>query len=127
MKILTSAAALALAASLLIAAPAVAQTAAQTTAGAYNGDWTGVLSTGGQTLHLVLHVTTEAGGQTAVIDSVDQGATIPATAIKTDGGELSILFLGIGGELKGKLSADGKTIDGSWTQGTTLPLVLTKK
>ena len=47
--------------------------------------------------------------------------------MKTDGGELSILFLAIGGELKGKLSPDGKTIIGSFTQGATLPLTLTKK
>jgi hypothetical protein len=32
-----------------------------------------------------------------------------------------------GGELKGKLSSDGKTINGSWTQGTSLPLTLTRK
>ena len=96
-------------------------------ASAYNGDWAGALAVGGQTLHLVLHVKTEGGAQTAEIDSIDQGATIPATAIKTEGGELSILFLAIGGDLKSKLSDDGKTLTGTWTQGQALPLVLTRK
>ena len=110
---------LALGAALLIATPALAQT--------YDGDWTGALSAGGQPLHLELHVKTEGGASTAVLDSLDQGATIPSTAVKTDGGELSVLFLSIGGELKAKLSADGKTLDGTWSQGATLPLVLTRK
>jgi hypothetical protein len=104
---------------LAIAAPAVAQI--------YDGDWAGALSAGGQTLHLELHVKTAGGATSAILDSLDQGATIPATAVKTDGGELSILFLPIGGELKAKLSADGKTLDGTWTQGATLPLTMTKK
>jgi hypothetical protein len=115
-------AALALAASLALAfsvfGPAMAQT--------YDGDWAGALSAGGQTLRLVLHVTTKDGATAATIDSLDQGATIPATAVKTDGGELSVLFMAIGGELTGKLSADGKTLTGTWAQGATVPLVLTK-
>jgi hypothetical protein len=103
----------------LIAGPAAAQ--------AYDGDWAGALAVGGQTLHLELHVKTEAGKATAEMNSIDQGTIIPATAVKTDGGELSILFLSIGGELTGKLSPDGKQIVGSWSQGGTLPLTLTKK
>jgi hypothetical protein len=103
----------------LLAGPAAAQ--------AYDGDWTGALSVNGQTLHLELHVKTEGGKATAELNSVDQGAIIPATAVKTDGGELSILFLSIGGELTGKLSTDGNQIVGSFAQGATLPLTLTKK
>ncbi|HEY3947647.1 hypothetical protein [Phenylobacterium sp.] len=99
--------------------PAFAQT--------YDGDWAGALSAGGQTLHLVFHIKTVNGQATAVLDSVDQGATIPATAVKTEGGQLSILFLPISGELTAKLSADGKTLDGTWNQGASLPLTLTKK
>jgi hypothetical protein len=110
---------LALAAALALAGPAMAQ--------AYDGDWAGTLEAGGQKLRLELHVKTEAGAATAVLNSLDQDSTVPATAVKTDGGELSILFLAVGGELKGKLSPDGKTITGSWTQGATLPLTLTKK
>jgi hypothetical protein len=104
----------------LVANPALAQS--------YDGDWAGALEAGGQTLHLVLHMTTVGGKPVAVMDSVDQGATIPATAVKTEGGQLSILFLSIGGELAGKLSADGKQIVGNWSQGGgSLPLTMTKK
>jgi hypothetical protein len=103
----------------LAATPAAAQT--------YDGKWEGVLEVpNGPKLRLALEVKTQGAETTAVLDSLDQGATIPSSAVKTDGGELQILFLPIMGELKGKLSADGKTLDASWTQGGTLPLKLTK-
>jgi len=110
---------LALAASLLLAAPAMAQ--------AFDGDWAGVLQAGPQKLRLLLHVKTAGGETTAVLDSLDQGASLPATAVKTDGGELNILFLSAGGELKAKLTPDGQALTGSWVQGATLPLTLTKQ
>jgi hypothetical protein len=103
----------------LVAGPALAQN--------YDGDWAGVLQVGDQKLRLELHVKTDDKGTSAVMDSLDQGATIPATAVKTEGGQLSILFLSIGGELTGKLSPDGKQIVGQWSQGGTLPLTMTKK
>lgn len=107
-------------------AAVVAATPVAVQAQAYDGDWEGVLEAGGQKLRLALHVKTEGGATTAVLDSLDQGATIPSTAVKTEGGELQALFMPIMGELKGKLSPDGQKIEGSWTQGRTLPLVLTK-
>jgi hypothetical protein len=116
---------LALAAALAIAAPAPA--AAQTAPQAYDGDWEGVLHAGPQNLRLQLHVKTRAGQTTAVLDSLDQGISAPATGVKVEDGELGILFLPLAGELKGKLSPDGKTITGTWTQEVTLPLTLTKK
>ncbi|MGZ6050347.1 MAG: hypothetical protein ACXWKN_18300 [Phenylobacterium sp.] len=115
-------AAIALAAG-LIATPALAQGAPPN----YDGDWAGVLEAGGQKLRLELHVKSDGADRTAVLDSLDQGSTIPATAVKIEGGELSILFLSIGGELTGKLSSDGRQIVGAWTQGPSLPLTLTKK
>jgi hypothetical protein len=114
--------AVALAAAFL-AGPAFAQAPAHP----YDGDWAGVLEIGGQKLRLELHVKSDAAATTAVIDSLDQGATIPATAVKTDGGQLSVLFLSIGGELTGKLSPDGTQIVGNWAQGATTPLTMTKK
>ncbi|THD62811.1 hypothetical protein [Phenylobacterium sp.] len=111
--------ALGLAAALAFAAPALAQS--------YDGDWAGALSAGGQTLHLVLHVKTENGQATAVLNSLDQGASIPASAVKTEGGQVSILFMQVGGEFVGRLSDDGKTLTGSWSQGATMPPTLTKK
>ena len=106
-----------------LAGPAFAQAPAHP----YDGDWAGTLEVGGQKLRLELHVKSDAAATTAVIDSLDQGATIPATAVKTEGGQLSVLFLSIGGELTGKLSPDGTQIVGTWAQGNNLPLTLTKK
>lgn len=107
-----------------LAGPAMAQAP---TPQAYDGDWAGALKAGDQTLRVELHLKTANGATTGELNSLDQGAVIPATAVKTDGGELSALFLSVGGELKAKLSADGKTLDGTWNQGATLPLTLTKK
>ncbi|WP_309605238.1 hypothetical protein [Phenylobacterium sp.] len=112
----------ALAAALILAGPAAAQPAQ-----AYVGDWEGALFAGGRTLRLVLHVTLADGETVAVLDSLDQGASLTAAAVKTDGGEFSALFLQAGGELKARLSADGKILEGSWSQGAMLPLKLTKK
>jgi len=123
MKVFASASSLTFAAMLALAAPAAAQPAVQ----AYAGDWEGVLQAGPQKLRLALHLKTDAGQTTAVLDSLDQGMSMTSTAVKTDNGELGILFIQAGGELKGKLSADGKTIAGSWVQGLALPLTLTKK
>lgn len=50
--------------------------------------------------------------------SIDQGGQ-PFEASKTtfEGGTLSFSMDAIGGKFEGKMSADGKTIDGTWTQG----------
>jgi len=113
---------------LLWMALAAAAIATPALAGPFDGDWAGVLDAGGRKLRLELHVKSDANGQTAMLESLDQGITAGATAIKTEGGQLSVLFLDpVSGELTGKLSADGKQIVGSWTQGQSLPLTLTKK
>lgn len=110
---------LALVATLALAGPALAQ--------AYDGDWAGALQAGPQKLRLVLHVKTAAGSTTAQLDSLDQGAVLEATAVKTEGGELNILFLQAGGEFTGKLAPDGQSLVGTWKQGVSLPLTLTKQ
>jgi hypothetical protein len=112
--------ALGCAAALLLGAPAWAQ--------GHDGDWAGSLKApGGQELHLILHVTTKAGATDAVLDSVDQGATIPAAAYKAEGNKVSILFLAVGGELEGEFASEGKTFRGTWKQGATVPLTLTRQ
>jgi hypothetical protein len=108
----------AMATSLGAAAPAFAQS--------YDGDWKGLLKAPGGELHLVLHVKTAAGKSEAVIDSPDQGASIPADAVKVEDGKITVAFLSIMGELKGSLSPDGKTLNATWSQGMDLPLTLTR-
>ncbi|MGZ3378148.1 MAG: hypothetical protein ACXU8S_16260 [Phenylobacterium sp.] len=119
---ITRRAALGVGAALLLAGSASAQAA-----GAYDGVWAGALNAGGQTLRLELTLKTTGAETTGEMNSLDQGATIPATAVKTEGGQLSVLFLAVGAEYVAKLSADGKSLVGNFTQGATLPLTMTKK
>jgi len=123
MSLIQSARRLALgcAAALSLSAPAWAQ--------AHDGDWAGALKIpGGPELHLILHVATKGNDTEAVLDSVDQGTTIPAGAYKADGDKVSILFLSIGAELEGAFAPNGQAFAGTWKQGsTTMPLTLAKK
>jgi hypothetical protein len=112
--------ALGCAAALALAGSAAAQ--------AHDGDWGGALKLpSGQQLRLVLHVTTDKGGTNALIDSLDQGVSIPSSAVKWEGNKASMLFLAAGAELEGDFSADNKTFTGAWKQGLALPLTLTRQ
>jgi hypothetical protein len=119
---ITRRAALGAATALLLAASASAQAPS-----AYDGVWAGAISAGGQTLHLELTVKTTGSETTGEMNSLDQQAVIPATAVKTDGGQLNVLFLAVGAEYTAKLSADGKSLTGTFTQGGSIPLTMTKK
>ena len=88
------------------------------------GDWTGALDTGMGTLHLVLHVTKGPDGALkATLDSVDQNANgIPVSSITLKDSKLSLGVDAVHGTYEGKVSADAKTISGTWSQGQSLPL-----
>ena len=60
--------------------------------------------------------------------SIDQGAqALAASKTAFQDGTLTFLLEMIGGKYEGKMSADGKTITGTWTQGPNgMPLVLTR-
>lgn len=61
------------------------------------------------------------------LDSLDQHARgIPCTASVT-GATLAIDVPAVHGSLQANLSADGNTLDGTWTQGMPLPLVMTRQ
>lgn len=93
-----------------------------------DGDWSGALSAGGQTLRLVFHFRTGLGGAiTGKLDSLDQNAMgIPCGTIKVDGQKVSVGVPAVNGSYDGALSEDGKSIAGTWSQGTPLALNLTK-
>jgi pimeloyl-ACP methyl ester carboxylesterase len=88
------------------------------------GDWQGVLSAGAADLHVVLHVSKDAsGGLTATLDSVDQGAYgIPINSITLKDSKLTLDVEKVHGTYEGTVSADAKTISGTWSQGMNLPL-----
>jgi uncharacterized protein (TIGR03435 family) len=109
-------------------APSPAPGPASNSAQDLSGTWQGTLHAG-QDLRLVLKITkTEGGVFNAVAYSIDQGgAPIPVTKITLDGGAVKMSVTAIGGTYEGKMSADGKSIVGSWSQGPNpLPLTYTR-
>jgi uncharacterized protein (TIGR03435 family) len=90
--------------------------------------WQGTLHAG-QDLRTVVKISkAEGGGYKAVFYSIDQGGTpLPVTKITLEGTTVKMSLTAIGGTYEGKLSADGKSITGNWSQGPNpLPLNLTR-
>jgi uncharacterized protein (TIGR03435 family) len=67
-----------------------------------------------------------AGGYSAILYSIDQGGQpLPFDKVAVDGSSITMTLKLIGGKYEGKLSGDGNTIAGTWTQGPnplSLPL-----
>ncbi|HVU47394.1 MAG TPA: TIGR03435 family protein [Terracidiphilus sp.] len=90
--------------------------------------WQGTLHAG-QDLRLVTKISKDdKGAYKAVFYSIDQGGQpLNADSVTLDGSTVKFEIKMIGGTYEGKLSSDGKTIDGNWSQGPNpLPLVLTR-
>jgi len=92
------------------------------------GTWQGTLKAGPQELHLVLHISQgSTGALKASLDSVDQNAYgIPVTSISLNSPKLNFTIDSIHGSYEGMVAADGKSIDGTWTQGQSSPLNFTR-
>jgi uncharacterized protein (TIGR03435 family) len=92
------------------------------------GTWQGTLQVPSRELRTVFKIsTTDADALKAVLYSIDQGGQpISANTVTRDGASIKISILGIGGTYEGKVSADGNSITGTWSQGGP-PLALTLK
>jgi CubicO group peptidase (beta-lactamase class C family) len=99
----------------------------QTAASPVDGIWLGTLQAGATTLRVQLHL--EKNGTACVFDSVDQKAFgIPCGNVVAKGEDVSFEVPAVQGKWVGKLSADGKTLTGDWSQGGgTLPLAMAKQ
>lgn len=95
------------------------------------GRFSGALNTGGIQLTVVFNVSAASDGAlTATLDSPDQGAMGIAVAKTTftGGDTLRLEIPAIAGSWEGKLSSDGNTLTGTWTQGGgSLPLTLKRQ
>jgi uncharacterized protein (TIGR03435 family) len=92
------------------------------------GTWQGTLQTPQRALRLVLKVTRNNDESLkGMFYSIDQnGQPIPTTAATFQGGTFKATIPAIGGSYEGKLSSDGNTLNGTFTQGGPLPLNLVR-
>ena len=106
---------------MLVTTPSRAQAQA---APAIAGDYAGVLGP----LQVKLHLKVDAAGAiTGALDSPNQGANgIPCADFHQDGQTLTFSVPAVHGSWKGTVSADGKTLTGTWDQGNPTPLVFTR-
>jgi uncharacterized protein (TIGR03435 family) len=92
------------------------------------GTWQGALKApNGQQLRLVFKFSLEDDKYKAVLYSIDQRSpAIPATSMTRDGSSIKVAIGAINGNFEGKLSADGNSIVGTFTQGAPQPLTLAR-
>ena len=91
-----------------------------------DGDWSGVIAAPQGDLRILLHVKTDADGTLALFESPDQSPMKMVAFLTHEGDGVRVELRGIGG-FEGRLSPDGRTLDGQWTQmGGALPLTLKK-
>jgi non-heme chloroperoxidase len=85
-----------------------------------SGDWQGTLLARQGPLRTVLKISkSNDGGWSALIYSIDQGPDqggIRVSSITLQGSNLSYSINRMNGSYEGKLSADGTSIEGNWTQ-----------
>lgn len=96
---------------------------------AVDGIWLGTIAAGGQMLRVQLIAKSDAGGKEyCSADSLDQGAMgLECAKVVFKAPDFSFDVPSVKGHWEGKLSADGKVLDGTWTQGAALPLRFTRQ
>ena len=89
-----------------------------------SGDYSGTVGS----LPVKLHLHVDAAGEvTGALNSPSQGARdIPCTDFHLAGQTLAFSVPAVRGSWQGTVSADGKTLTGTWNQGKTIPLVFTR-
>lgn len=108
----------------------VASTAAQAAGpGRFVGSWVGSLKVGAVNLRLVFNINSANGALAATMDSPDQGAKgIPVSGVDVQGDAVVLAVKAAAGSYEGKISPDGRRIDGVWKQGgSSFPVPLQKQ
>ncbi len=110
-------------------APAAAPAAPPAAPTGLADTWQGTLHVGDHDLRTVVKISkADDGTYKAVFYSIDQGG-MPIAVTKTtlDGVNVKMTIAMISGTFEGKMSPDGKTIEGSWKQGDNpIPLTLAR-
>lgn len=97
----------------------------------FTGTWQGALKVpqarNGELRTVIRISMTEADKLAAVFYSIDLDPTrLNASTVTVNGSTLKISFRQLNGSYEGRISPDGKTIDGTWSQGAPIPLTLTR-
>ena len=94
-----------------------------------DGIWLGTLAAGDAKLRLQVQIKSDsAGREYCSLDSLDQGAAgLPCDNIQFDGSHFSFDVPTVHGHWSGALSDDNNQLKGSWSQGSELPLNLTRQ
>jgi uncharacterized protein (TIGR03435 family) len=90
------------------------------------GNWQGTLQPGAQKVRIVFKIALENDKLTASLRTVDQPSPPIATTITQEGSTVKMTIPSIAGTYEGKLSADGNSIAGTFSQGAQLPLNLAR-
>lgn len=91
-----------------------------------SGEWQGTLKTSTAELRTIVNISkAQDGAWKAILFSIDQGTEgIAANAVTIEGTTVKFKIDAIRGSYEGKISADGTSISGTWTQAKPLPLEL---
>ena len=94
-----------------------------------SGVWLGTLRAGGKGLRIQIHLDLASTPAACALDSLDQHAMgIPCTNVVASATAISFDVPAVHGTLKGSPSADGNTLNTTWSQGgPELALVLTRQ
>jgi D-alanyl-D-alanine-carboxypeptidase/D-alanyl-D-alanine-endopeptidase len=99
---------------------------AQASPSPLDGIWLGTLHAGGTSLRLQLQLHQDPSGQwTCSLDSLDQNALDIPCSITSATNPIAIDVPAVKGKLSGTLTAN--TFSGTWTQGSGLPITLTRQ
>ncbi len=91
-----------------------------------SGHWQGTLKAGPQELRVIVEIAKgNAGGWKATMYSIDQSTNaIPVDSVTLEEASVKLTVPMVQGTFEGKLSADGASVAGTWSQGLPLPLEL---
>ncbi len=90
------------------------------------GNWQGTLQAGPQKVRIVFKIALENDKLKATLYTVDRPSPPIATTVTRDGSTVKMTIPALSGNYEGKLSGDGNSIAGTWSQGAPLALNLAR-